>query len=136
MEKIKKLYIQYKEIINYLICGVLTTFVNWIVFWACYYPLHIANVPSNVIAWIAAVIFAFVVNKILVFESRSWEMRFAAAEFIKFVGCRVASGVFEIIFMFFTVDAMHADAMLMKILCSVVVMILNYVGSKLFVFKK
>jgi len=68
------LFRKYRELIFYGIFGVLTTIINLGVYALLYKKIGIANVPSNIIAWIAAVIFAFITNKIFVFESRSFKL--------------------------------------------------------------
>ena len=103
MKKIKELFIKYKEIIMYLIFGVATTGVNWVVY-SLLMKAVLVHAPgsddvkmtvSNVIAWIAAVIFAFITNKLWVFESKSWVPKVAAREFVSFVVSRLATGVIE-----------------------------------------
>ena len=103
MKKIKELFIKYKEIIMYLIFGVATTGVNWVVY-SLLMKAVLVHAPgsddvkmtvSNVIAWIAAVIFAFITNKLWVFESKSWVPKVAAREFVSFVASRLATGVIE-----------------------------------------
>jgi putative flippase GtrA len=93
---IGKLIKKYKEIIMYLIFGVLTTLVNWF----CYAFLTKSGMEmniSNCIAWLVAVLFAFITNKVFVFESKNMEMRFVCRELIKFVGARLATGAIEIL---------------------------------------
>lgn len=132
IEMIKK----YRGLIMYGIFGVLTTVINLIVYWLCYEKIGIANVPSTVIAWIAAVLFAFVTNKIWVFESKSTDMKTLLYEASTFVSCRLATGVLEIAIMYVTVDMMRFNGMLMKLFVNIIVIILNYVASKLVIFKK
>ena len=137
MKKIKELFIKYKEIIMYLIFGVATTGVNWVV-----YSLLVKMTVSNVIAWIAAVIFAFITNKLWVFESKSWVPKVAAREFVSFVASRLATGVIEWFgpLLLFKIgldqDLFGVKGFVAKIVCSVLVVILNYVFSKLLVFTK
>ena len=88
------------------------------------------------IAWVVAVAFAYVTNKPFVFKSHDWSLKTVAPELAKFVGCRVGSGLLETALLFLTVDLLHWNGNLMKIILSVMVVILNYVGSKLLVFRK
>ena len=88
MNKIKELIIKYKELITYFIFGVLTTLVNWAVYTALVFALPdsiqegVKITVSNAVAWVAGVIFAFITNKIWVFESKSFEMNICIKEFI------------------------------------------------------
>ena len=98
MTKIKELFFKYKELIVYLIYGVLATVVNFFAFW-CFTKLfgEDAYLLNNALSWVVSVIFAFVSNKIFVFESKSWAFKTAGKEFIEFVGARLFSfGVFAI----------------------------------------
>lgn len=124
------------DLIVYLILGVATTVVNF----AVYYPLlnicHFSATVSNIVAWSVAVIFAFITNKIFAFNSKTWLTKVVLPEFGKFVACRVASGALETIFLTLTVDILFWNGNIMKLLISVIVVIVNYIASKYFVFKK
>lgn len=123
------------EFISYLICGILTTFINW----ASYYFLDLQGLPtagSTAIAWFLSVVFAFFVNKIFVFLSKSWTFSVVWSEFLPFIACRILSGIFDVIFMVITVDCLHFNHMLAKILSNIVVMLANYFASKFLIFKK
>ena len=91
---------------------------------------------ANTIAWVAGVIFAFITNKLWVFESKSWKPAVALKEFVSFTGARIFSFVIETLMMFVFVSIMSLDEMLSKLIVGVVVIILNYIFSKLFIFKK
>ena len=134
--KIKALISKYWEVLVYLFFGGLTTLVNFAVYWPLFHWLQMSAAVSNVIAWAAAVLFAFVTNKPFVFKSRDWSPKVLVPEFAKFVGCRLASGGFETLFLWVTVDLLHWHGLLMKIIASIVVVILNYIASKLLVFRK
>ena len=136
MEKLKALLVRYRDIIVYLIFGVLTTAVNYIVYLPCYNILGLSGSASNAIAWLAAVAFAYLTNKPFVFRSRDWSAKTVIPELTKFVGCRVGSGVLETAIIFLTVDWLGWNGNVMKLLTSVLVVVLNYIGSKLMVFKK
>lgn len=125
----------------YLIFGVSTTLVNWIVYTLL---VSIANTDvtlANGIAWFAAVIFAYITNKLYVFESKSWKVTVLAHEIISFFGARIASGVFEIflpaLLMKIGLDQaiFGIEGFAAKLVVSVLVIVLNYIFSKLFVFK-
>lgn len=134
--KLKALILKHWEVLVYLFFGGLTTLVNLAVYWPLHHYLHIPASVSNVIAWAVSVLFAFLTNKSFVFKSNDWSLRVTGPELLKFVSCRVASGVFETVFIGLTVDWLHWHGLLMKIIVSIVVVILNYIGSKLLVFRK
>lgn len=136
MEKIRMLIRKYYDILAYLLFGVLTTVVNYIVYLPCYNLLHLSAAVSNVIAWVAAVAFAYLTNKPFVFKSYDWSARTVVPELTKFVGSRVVSGALETAIIFVTVDLLLWNGNVMKLVTSVLVVILNYVASKLLVFKK
>jgi len=136
MAKIRDLVQKYYDVLAYLFFGVLTTAVNYIVYLPCYNLLHISAAASNVIAWAFAVAFAYLTNKPFVFKSHDWSAETVIPELGKFVGSRIASGVLETAVIFITVDLLHWNGNVMKLLTSVLVVILNYIASKLLVFKK
>ena len=136
MEKLKALLARYRDVIVYLVFGVLTTVVNYIVYLPCYNVLGLSGSVSNAIAWVGAVAFAYVTNKPFVFRSHDWSAKTVLPELTKFVGCRVGSGVLETAIIFLTVDWLGWNGNVMKLLTSVLVVVLNYIGSKLLVFKK
>ena len=135
-DKVKKLCHKYYDLILYLVFGVLTTGVNYIVYLPCYNLLGLSASVSNAIAWVVSVAFAFVTNKPFVFRSYDWSAKVVLPELAKFLGCRIGSGVLETAILFVTVDLLKWDGNLWKIVTSVLVVILNYVGSKLLVFRK
>lgn len=138
---IKNLFIKYKEIIMYLIFGVLTTAVNWVVYSLLVKLCGVNITVSNIIAWFASVIFAFVTNKIWVFESKSWEIKLAFKEFCSFVASRLATGVIEWVGLPLLVKLgvdqtiFGIEGFVAKVVVSVIVVILNYVFSKLITFR-
>lgn len=136
LEKIKQYGEKYKEVIRYGIAGVATTVINIVVYGVCYDMIGISNVTSTVIAWILSVLFAFVSNKIWVFESKSLELPLLIKETITFFGCRLATGVLDLAIMYVTVDIMAWNSMLMKCISNVIVIVVNYVASKLMIFAK
>ena len=136
MGKIRVWIRKYYDILAYLFFGVLTTAVNYIVYLPCYNLLHFSAAASNVIAWVAAVAFAYVTNKPFVFKSHDWSRETVVPELTKFVGSRVVSGAMETAIIFVTVDLLCWNGNVMKLVTSVLVVILNYVASKLLVFKK
>ena len=132
---IKKLFT--KEVILYLVFGVLTTLLNLGIKIGLLKTVLDENNPFQLqvavfIAWIIAVIFAYVTNRIFVFESKSKEK---LKEFIKFLLGRVATWLFDAGFMLVFVTLIHWPSTIMAIVSNVFVVIFNYVLSKLFVFK-
>lgn len=136
MKTIKNWIVKYWDILSYLFFGGLTTLVNFIVYYPCFNWLSLSATVSNVIAWMAAVAFAYLTNKPFVFRSHDWSWGTVGPELAKFVGCRVGSGLIETAALFILVDLLGWNGNVIKLVLAVVVVILNYVGSKLLVFKK
>lgn len=142
MDRIRYYYQKYRELIVYFITGVLTTLVNWGCYAVCVRMFGWSVAVSNAVAWVVAVLFAYVTNKLWVFRSFSWEIRFVLREAFLFVSARILTGIFEIVSVPLLVNLglsqplFGVKGMWAKVLVSVVVMILNYVFSKLIVFRK
>ena len=135
MKRICELIQKNRDILLYLVFGVLTTLVNYIVYFPCCYMGIPASV-SNILAWVVSVLFAYVTNKPFVFRSKDWSMKTVVPEAARFFGCRIGSGALESAILFVTVDLLHWNSAAWKIFTSVLVVVLNYVGSKLLVFRK
>ena len=133
--KLKTLYAKYRETVIYLVFGVLTTVVNYAVYIPLYNFVHLPASVCNGVAWVAAVTFAYVTNKLFVFESKSWNSG-VLGELLRFVGSRVTSGVIETVSLLVTVDILGWNGNIMKLFLAVIVIVLNYILSKFFVFKK
>lgn len=127
---------KYHAMLLYIALGAVTTAVNF----AVYYPLlNIFNCSatwSNVIAWFVAVLFAFFTNKPFVFKSNNWTLTVIGHEFAKFVSCRIGSGLIETAFLMITVDVLCWNGNALKLFISIFVVIVNYIASKYFVFRK
>lgn len=136
MEKLKALIHKYWDVLTYLFFGVLTTVVNYLVFIPVYGYTQLPAWVSNVIAWVAAVAFAFLTNKPFVFQSHDWSMKTVLPELSKFVSCRLASGVMETAILWVTADILGWNGNVWKLITSILVVILNYFASKLLVFTK
>ncbi len=150
MKKFKELLGAYKEPIAYIIFGVLTTLVNIVAYFLCSDVLGVYYLISNIIAWIASVLFAFVTNKLFVFESKSWRGKVVVTEMSSFFLARLATGLVDMILMWVFIDAIAIDAifvsvgiaglisgeMFAKVVVNVIVIVLNYVASKLWIFRK
>ena len=124
------------EIVTYIAFGVLTTAVNFMVFLFSRKLLNLSATASNIVAWIVAVLFAFLTNKPFVFKSKSWAGKVVIPEFVKFVSGRIGSGVMETVFLFVTVDCLNWNETIFKLIASGFVMVLNYILSKFVAFKK
>ena len=135
-EKIRIIIKKNWDIISYLFFGGLTTLVNFIVYFPLYNWAHCSALVSNSIAWVFAVIFAFLTNKPFVFKSYDWSRNTVLRELSAFVACRIGSGLLETLIMFVSVDLLMGNGNIMKIFVSVLVIILNYIGSKFLVFRK
>ena len=137
---LRALYNKYKDLILYLFFGGLTTLVNYAVYIPLYrwsaIPEGVRGTVSNCIAWLAAVVFAYLTNKPFVFKSNNWSVKTVAPEFAKFSSCRLFSGLIETLIILLTVDCLGWNGYIMKILTSVFVIIINYFASKLLVFRK
>ena len=137
MKKLKELYLKYKEIINYIIFGGLTTITNFVVYFICTKLFSIDEVISNGIAWFLSVLFAYVTNKIFVFESKTNTSREFVKEMITFYLSRVLSGALCDVGTFaLMVKVLHINDIVSKIVTQVMVVIVNYILSKLVIFKK
>ena len=142
MESLIKLIKDKKELLLYLVVGGLTTLVNWGVYSAIVLLSSSSIAFANAVAWIAAVVFAFVANKLVVFESKSWEPSVVFKEGIGFLSARIITGVLEVFSVPFLVNQGFDYALfgvrgsVAKITVSVIVVILNYFASKWFIFKK
>lgn len=134
--KIKDLIRKYRDVIVYLFFGVVTTIINYLVFIPCYHVLGLSATVSNILAWVVAVAAAYVTNKPWVFHSNDWSMKTVLPELSKFVSCRVGSGLLETLILLVCVDLLGWNGMIWKLVTSVLVVILNYIGSKLLVFGK
>lgn len=138
MEKIKELYKQYKEIVNYLIFGVLTTIISLIVYYVAVFtfldPKNAVQLQiANILSWIAGVTFAYVTNRKYVFESKENDKIKEAG---KFVLARITTLVMDMLIMWFGVTILSSNDKIVKLISQIVIIISNYGFSKIFVFKK
>ena len=135
VEKIKTLAVKYQDMILYVFFGALATLVNTASYYLCYNILGVSNVPSVVIAWLLAVIFAFFTNKLWVFRSKSFAPDVLKHEIPTFFGARLLTGLMDLGIMYVAVDVLHGNGTVWKLISNVLVIILNYVASKLIIFK-
>lgn len=136
MNKVKELIQKHGDILAYLFFGGLTTLVNLLVYVPLFRWLHLSAALSNAVAWVAAVAFAYLTNKPFVFKSHDWAIKTVLPELGKFLGCRIGSGLLETGLLALCVDMLRWNGLLMKIVTSILVVLLNYVGSKFLVFRK
>ena len=133
---IVKIYKKYQEIINYLFFGMLATLVNFIIYLLCSKILNIDEIISSALAWLCAVMFAYITNKIFVFSSKTNTKKEIIKEIVTFAGFRILTGVFcEIIIFAVMIRIMAINDVVSKIITQILVVILNYVFSKLIIFR-
>lgn len=140
LEKIKKIYHKYEEIISYLFFGVLTTVVSFgsYLLFANTFLAEKSDLDiqiANVLSWICAVTFAYITNRIFVFKSKVKGKK-QVKEIINFVFARVASLIIDMAMMYILYSIMHIDDTIAKIIVQFVVVAMNYVFSKVIIFKK
>ncbi|MCI9064094.1 MAG: GtrA family protein [Clostridia bacterium] len=136
LKKLADWYRKHREAMRYLIFGGLSTVVNIVIFTICFNYIKISTTASNCIAWIISVIFAYITNKIWVFYSKTDNIRQLVKEIISFLGARVFTLVFETIFLIIVIDKLHFNTIFMKIISNILVILMNFVFSKIFIFKK
>ena len=138
---LKDLYNDHRELVSYLIFGVLTTVVNWLaymIFVWCGLEINL----SNILSWIVGVTFAFVTNKWYVFRNRSTEAATVGREFLSFVGARIVTGIIAIVLfpILYNIGLNQSlfgtDGFLAKIVTSAIEIILNWAFSKYLVFRE
>ena len=124
------------EMLSYIFFGICTTVVNIVVFQACTALLHWNWAVSNVLAWILSVLFAFVTNKLFVFQSKKSGSKRFIWEAVTFFAARVLSLGIDMAGMWLLLDCLNVNSLLSKILMNVVVIIVNYILSKFIIFRK
>ena len=133
MNNIKKLI--NKEKILYVIFGILTTIVNLIAYYLFSNIININYLMSNTIAWIISVVFAYITNKFFVFNNSDINKDVIIEEFIKFMNCRLISGLSEVVLLFLFVDLLLMNDIVAKLIIGVLVALINFIFSKVFIFK-
>ena len=123
------------QLILYGIFGALTTIINIVVYWLCTRILSCPVVPSTVIAWTVAVLFAYWSNRKFVFHSTVKSHSGILKEATEFFSCRIATGILDVIIMYVFVDVLGFYDVIIKTTSNIIVIILNYIASKLFIFK-
>ncbi|HEY5561712.1 MAG TPA: GtrA family protein [Clostridiaceae bacterium] len=128
-------FTKYKQQIMYLIFGGLTTIVNIIIYSVFTRVFSFGTIESNVIAWVASVLFAYITNKLFVFHSKSLNMLTIVKELTAFISCRLFSGIMDMSIMFIFVNLLDFNDIVIKIISNIFVIIVNYFLSKLVIFK-
>ncbi|MCC0660873.1 GtrA family protein [Clostridioides sp. ZZV14-6154] len=127
---------KHKETILYLFFGAFTTLVNIVSYLFFTRIISFNFMVANALAWILAVLFAYVTNKFFVFESKKVEIKFLFKEFLSFVSFRLLSGIIEMVIMYVMIDLLFVNDIIVKVFTNVVVIVLNYLFSKMIIFKK
>ncbi len=127
---------KYKDMILYIFFGGCTTIVNLIIYYLCTRQFGLEVTTSTVLAWWVAVIFAYITNRTMVFHSKNRSFASIAAEFVFFVGCRLLTGFLDVLLMYCFVTLLHYPDLIMKIISNLLVILLNYAASRLFIFRQ
>ena len=136
MGKLIELFRKYQDVISYLFFGGLSTVVNIVSYAFFSHALGMPTVPASAASWFVTVIFVYVTNRVWVFHSQAEGAAEIAREFIYFMVCRLATGVLDVAIMWLSVDILGLNDIVMKVVSNVIVIVLNYVASKLIIFKQ
>lgn len=130
-------YHKYREIIVYMLFGVVTLIVSFGTYFLCYNLLSLSAAASNAVSWVVSVAVAFLTNKPFVFHSRDWSLSTVFREAVEFVGFRFFSGLFEtaVLFLISDMHLIQLDGNWAKIITSIFVVLMNYVASKYLIFR-
>ena len=133
---IKTLVKKYQDVLLYIFFGICTTLVNIFSYWLCAHVVRIAVLPSAIIAWFVAVLFAYFTNRKWVFHSEATTKEEIVKEAVSFYVCRLTTGFVDWALMYVFVDVMHLNDIVIKTVANIVVIVLNFIASKLIIFKK
>ena len=136
LKKLADWYRKHQEGMRYLIFGALSTIVNIVSYAVLYYIFHISNAVSNILAWIIAATFAYITNKLYVFDSKVNNKKELLKEIVYFYGCRLFTLAIDEGIMILAVDRFKWNGILMKIVANIIVIILNFIFSKILIFRK
>ena len=131
--KIKEFIKKNINIFSYLFFGICTTIINVVVFWLMAHCLNWETLPSTIIAWLVAVLFAYITDRKWVFHSKDNGI---IKEMVSFFTCRLATGVVDWVIMIVFVDIIALNDILIKIISNLLVIIINYTASKYVIFRK
>lgn len=136
LNRIVTLLRKHRELVSYVFWGVMTTIVNYVVYFLLTEGLQVYYLTGNVIAWAISVLFAYFVNKLYVFQSRDWAWRVALRELWQMVASRLFSLGLEMGILWLFVDVLLFPHGAVKLISNVVVVVVNYVLSKFIIFRK
>lgn len=129
------LYKKHEEGINYLIFGFLAFVLNYILYFLFADAIGIHYMAATGLSWVLTVVFAYWTNRTFVFKSKNKEAGAVWKEFVSFIGARVATEVLELVLMYVMVDVAGINDKIAKFVCQVLVILANYVLSKIWIFK-
>lgn len=129
------MYKKHEEGINYLIFGFLAFVLNYILYFIFADTIAMHYMAATVLSWVLTVVFAYWTNRTFVFKSQNKEMASVAREFVSFIGARVATELLEIVLMYVMVTMLTINDKISKLVCQVLVILANYVLSKIWIFK-
>ncbi len=127
---------KYQQPILYLFFGICTTIVNIITYYLSAHILSLSVILSTCLAWLVSVIFAYITNKWWVFESKSLCLKAVIQEFLSFTGCRLFTGACDLLIMLIFVGSLGMDDLFVKIASNILAVVLNYIFSKMIIFKR
>lgn len=131
------MYKKYEEGINYLFFGFLAFVLNYILYFLFESVIRIpyGYIIATALAWALTVVFAYWTNRRFVFKSNNKDMAAVWKEFVSFISARVVTGVLEMVLMYLLVDCAHANDKISKLICQTIVILANYILSKIWIFK-
>ena len=133
---IKETLKKHKDVVPYLFFGVCTTIVNVIVYWIAAYFISAGVMISTLSAWVGAVLFAYVTNRKWVFHSEAQTPKEILSEMVSFFICRLATGFVDWMCMLIFVEKLNINDMFIKVTANILVIILNYIASRMVVFRR
>lgn len=136
MNAVYALLHKYRELVSYVFWGVATTVVNYVAYFLLSKGIQVHYLTSNIIAWAVSVLFAYFVNKLFVFQSKTWDRQVALRELWQMMASRLFTLGLETAILWIFVDMLHHNDIIVKIAANVVVVVTNYVLSKFIIFKK
>ena len=133
---VRALLQKHREAVSYVFWGVMTTLVNYAAYFLLRSILHVPLVSTNTAAWAVSVLFAYFVNKLFVFESKSWAWRVAVRELWQMTASRLVSLGLETGILWLFVEELRCSEVIVKLCANVLVVVVNYVLSKFIIFRK
>lgn len=130
------LYKKHEEGINYLIFGFLAFVLNYVLYFIFADAMRMHYMAATVLSWVLTVVFAYWTNRTFVFKSQNKDARSVGKEFVSFIGARIATEGLELVLMYVLVDLLSINDKISKLVCQVLVILANYVLSKIWIFKK